>query len=62
MSQTYVSAIVAILATLLPKLGVQVGSEELTSIISAVVVVVSGIWIIVRRYKKGDIKLSGRRK
>lgn len=58
-SKTYVSAIVAILATLLPRVGVEIGSEELTSLISAIVVVVSGLVIIYRRYMKGDITLVG---
>jgi len=62
MSPSYTSAIVAILATLLPRVGVEIGSEELTSLISAIVVVVSGLVIIYRRYTKGDITLLGGKK
>jgi hypothetical protein len=62
MSPSYTSAVVAILATLLPRVGVEIGSEELTSLISAIVVVVSGLVIIYRRYMKGDITLLGGKK
>ena len=62
MSQTYISALVIILVTILPKLGVQIGSEELTSLIQAVLVLASGAYIMYRRYQTGDIKITGGRK
>ena len=58
-STTYIAIIVNILATFLPKFGITVGSEELTSIIQAVVVAGTGVWVIVQRYKKGDITPAG---
>lgn len=61
-STTYIAIIVNILVTFLPKFGITVGSEELTSIIQAIVVAVTGIWIIVRRYKQGDITVTGVKK
>lgn len=61
-STTYIAIIVNILVTFLPKFGITVGSEELTSIIQAIVVAVTGIWIIVRRYKQGDITVAGVKK
>lgn len=62
MSQTYIASIVSILAIFLPKFGIVVGSDELTSIIQAGVVLVSGIWIIVRRYQAGGVTPLGMRK
>ena len=59
MSPTYTSAIVAILATVLPKIGFEVGSEELTSLVSAIIVIVSGAIIMYRRFKYGGITLAG---
>lgn len=60
-SQTYVATIVALLAFFLPKLGVTVGSDELTSIIQGLVVAVSGIWVLVRRYRAGGVNVIGKR-
>lgn len=62
MSTTYIAAIVSILATVLPKFGLTVSSEELTNIISAVVVVASGAWVIYQRHKRGDVTPLGLRK
>lgn len=59
MSPTYVSALVSVLAVLLPQLGVQIESEQLTSFISAVVVVISGLVIMYRRFKVGNITILG---
>jgi len=62
MSTTYIAAIVSILATVLPRFGVSVSSEELTNILSALLVVGSGVWVIVQRYKRGDVTPIGVRK
>lgn len=62
MSQIYVSAVVAILAQVLPHLGVQVGSDELTTLVSNIVTVGAALWVIIRRVKQGDITALGVRK
>jgi len=62
MSTTYIAVIVSILATVLPRFGVSVSSEELTNILSALLVVGSGVWVIVQRYKRGDVTPIGVRK
>jgi len=62
MSTTYIAAIVSILVVVLPRFGIQVSSEEVTNILSAIVAVVSSIWIIVQRYKRGDVTPLGLRK
>lgn len=58
-SQTYVSALVLILVAILPRLGIQIGSDELTVWIQAILTVIGGGLIMYRRYKNGDINLAG---
>ena len=62
MSQIYVSAVVAILAQVLPLFGLQIQSEELTALVSNVVTVGAALWVIFRRYQQGDITPLGARK
>ena len=62
MSQIYASAIVILLAQLLPRIGVQFDNDTLTQFAQMLVTIVAGAWIMVRRYQQGDIKLSGARK
>jgi uncharacterized membrane protein len=61
-STTYAAVIVAILAQLLPRFGVQIGTEELTSVITLVVQAAAGAWVLVQRYRRGDITPLGVRK
>jgi uncharacterized membrane protein len=62
MSQTYISAVIVILSQLLPVLGIQVGSDAVTTTVSTLVAVVAGIWIMIRRLQQGDINVVGARK
>lgn len=62
MSQIYVSAIVALLAQILPWFGVQVVNDELTVVVSNIITAGAAIWVMVRRYKQGDIGVLGGRK
>jgi hypothetical protein len=59
MSPTYTSAIIAILATVLPMLGVQVGSEQLTTTVQTIIVLASAVIIMYRRWIKKDITITG---
>lgn len=61
-SQTYIATIVSILAVVLPHIGVKVSSEEITSIVQSLVVVIMGVWILVRRYKQGGVTPLGVKK
>lgn len=61
-STEYISAIVVILAAILPRFGVQVGSEELTSWIMAVITLIGGAIIMYKRFKRGDINVLGAKK
>lgn len=61
-SPTYVSGIVLVLAQVLPLIGVTIGSEELTTFVSTLVSIISGLIILVRRHGKGDITIAGFKK
>ncbi len=61
-SKTYISAIVLLLAELLPFFGLTFTSEKLTDIVQSVIILISGAIILIGRYKKGDITLAGVKK
>lgn len=58
MSQEYILAIVLVLGGVLKAVGVEIENSALEGIIAGVI----ALWIAIRRYQKGDIKLSGVRK
>ena len=58
-SPTYSSAIVILLATILPLVGIKFESEQLTQLVQAALVLISGVFIAYRRYKSGDITIAG---
>ena len=58
MSQEYISALVVVIVGVLHLFKIDVGSD----VISSVIVALAGIWVMIRRYQKGDIKVSGVRK
>jgi hypothetical protein len=62
MSQIYTSALIAILAQVLPHIGVTIGNDELTGFISTGVTIVAALWVMIRRIKQGDISVFGGRK
>lgn len=62
MSQTYTAALVSLLVVVLPMFGVRAGTDEITGIVQAAVVIVSSIWVMVRRYQVGDINALGAKK
>ena len=61
-SQEYISALVIVLAQILPAMGVTLGTADLTSLIGAVVTLIAGVWIMIRRYSKKDINIAGFKK
>lgn len=61
-STTYVAVIVNILSMLLPKIGVTIGTEQLTSTLQVLVAIGSGLWVLIQRHKQGDITVAGVRK
>lgn len=62
MSTTVIAVIVQILAVGLPKLGINVGSEELTAALQTLVVIATGLWIWYQRVRRGDVNFAGVRK
>lgn len=62
MSTTIVSTIIIILSALLPKIGVEIGNDALTTTVTTLLTLGAAIWIWVQRWKRGDIKPMGARK
>jgi len=62
MSTTIISVFTLLLTQLLPLIGVQVGSDQLTATIQTLVAVATGVWIWVQRVKVGDVGVLGGRK
>lgn len=62
MSTTIIAVLLNLLATILPKIGINVGTEELTTTASVIVSVATGLWIWYRRVKIGDVSTMGVRK
>lgn len=60
-STTYTAVLVMVLAQVLPKIGVNVGNDELTTTVSVLASVVAGVWVLVQRYKAGGINVFGKR-
>jgi hypothetical protein len=58
MSQEYAGAIVLVIGALLKVFGIEVASDAIQGIVVGVI----AVWIAIRRFQKGDIKLSGVRK
>ena len=62
MSTTIIASIASILAVVLPMLEIEIGSDELTTTITTIVVVVGGLWTWKERVSKGDVTALGVRK
>ena len=68
-STTISAVIVNLLATILPLLGIQIGTDQLTTTIQVIIALATGLWIWFQRTKLqaapggfGDVRGSGRRK
>lgn len=57
-SQEYISALAILLVSILKAFGVNIGNDEVITILTGAL----ALWVAVRRYNKGDIKMSGVRK
>ena len=62
MSTVISSVVLQLLAVVLPLLGINVGSEALTTTLSTLVVIGSGAWIWYKRVSAGDVNAFGVRK
>jgi len=58
MSNEYVGAIVILFVSLLKLFNIELGNEEVTTIVTGLV----AMWVAFRRYQRGDITTLGARK
>ena len=54
-SQEYLAALAVVIVSLAAMFGYVVGTEQ----ISALITVLLGTWVMIKRYKKGDIRVTG---
>lgn len=62
MSQTYLGIIVMILSVFLPKLGITIGSDELTTTVTVITTIIGALWAFYGRYRLGGVNFAGLRK
>ena len=59
MSTSILAVITQLLVVVLPLLGINVGSEALTTTIQTIVVVGAGLWVWKERVARGDVNVFG---
>lgn len=59
MSQTFIAGFVILAAQILKLLGVDIGSEALTTTVTTLVTIGSVIWMLVRRHQAGGVTAVG---
>ncbi len=50
-----------VLANVLPKLGITLGNDELTTTVQVLATIGGGLWVLYQRYKAGGITIAGLR-
>lgn len=55
LSQSYIAALAIVIVGILGLFHVVIGTEQVTAIISAGL----AVWVMIRRYKQGDINVAG---
>lgn len=58
-STTYLAQIVILVAFALKVFKIEISTEELTTIISSIMVLGGALWTLYQRHKKGDINVVG---
>lgn len=61
MSTTILAVIINLLATVLPLLGIEIGTEQLTTTVTTILAIGTGIYIWWARVQKGDVSKFGTR-
>ena len=61
MSTTYIAVIVNLAVVVFPLLGISVESQALEVTLQTLTALVTGIWILIQRYKAGGITKLGKR-
>ena len=62
MSTTIIAVFIQLAIVILPAIGINVGTAELTNAVQTIGVVTTGLWIWYQRVQRGDVKLFGGRK
>lgn len=62
MSQTIISVFVIVASEFLPRIGINIGNEALTTTIQTLAVIGAALWIWFRRHQAGDINIVGVKK
>jgi predicted RND superfamily exporter protein len=60
-SPTYISAAVAVIVNILSLLGINVGTEELTTTVTTIITIGAGLVVIYRSIAQGKTDIFGRR-
>lgn len=60
-STTITAVIIQLLVVLLPLVGIDVGTEALTTTVQTIVLLGSGLWIWKERLSRGDVSVLGAR-
>lgn len=61
-STTYLSQIVVLVGFALKVFKIEIPTEELTTIVSSIMVLGGALWTLYQRHKQGDINLVGIKK
>lgn len=61
MSQTYVGVIVMLLSVFMPKIGLTIGTDDLTTTITTITTVIGALWAFYGRYRLGGVTFAGLR-
>lgn len=59
MSHTISAIFIQLAVVILPAIGIQVGSDQLTNLVQTVTVILTGLYVWYRRVQKGDVTLAG---
>lgn len=62
MSKTYIGIVVMLLSEFLPRFGVTIGTEDLTTTVTVIGIIVGALVAFIGRYNAGGIKWFGARK
>lgn len=61
-STEYFAILISLLSFLLPKIGVVISSEALTTTVQTIVTIVSALYLLYKRHKRGGVNIAGFRK
>ena len=59
MSSTYIAILTNLLVTVLPLIGITIGTEAITTTVQTLVAVITGLWVLKERFSRGDVNVVG---